>query len=164
MRRSITHILFVHSFYILIATGVFFLDVVTKWMAARKLQLYESVEIIPNLFDLTYVQNTGIAFGLFRDAAWRWKGLLLSAIAVATVIIIVYYSRKVPVEKKYVHLALALVLGGILGNLFDRALYGYVIDFLDFHWYEYHWPTFNVADSAITVSMILLVVYALKSA
>ncbi len=150
-------------FYILIASGVFLLDRITKAMALRKLRFRGPIEIIPNFFDLTYVQNSGIAFGLFRESSWAGKSFLLSVIAVVTMAVVVYYTRKIPRDKKYVHTALALILGGILGNLFDRIRDGYVIDFLDLHWYEYYWPTFNIADSAITVSMVLLTIYALKS-
>lgn len=144
------------KFYLFISTSLFLLDIATKRLIDRAFSLHESVEVIPGFFDLTYVRNEGIAFGLFRGSAWAGKSHLLSGVAVLAVVFILYYGTKVPAEKKSVRLALALMLGGILGNFTDRLAHSYVIDFLDFHLFGYHWYTFNLADAAMTVGVLLL--------
>jgi signal peptidase II len=148
----------VWKLYLAISSSLFLLDVASKRLVARAFYLHESTEVIPGFFDLTYVRNEGVAFGLFRDATWTWKPFLLSAVAVLAVALIIYYGTRVPPQKKAVHTALAAILGGILGNFTDRLINGYVIDFLDFHVSTYHWPTFNVADAAITVGVIVLTI------
>ena len=143
--------------YLLISLSVFLTDVATKWLVVHSMYLHDSIDIIPHFFSFTHVHNPGVAFGMLRNP-WGGKILLLSTVAVLAVCLILYYGSKVPAQNKVLHWALALVLGGILGNLSDRLFNGYVIDFLDFHLGAWHWPAFNVADAAICVGVGLMLI------
>lgn len=135
------------------------LDQLTKWWADTTLNLYEPVPILP-FFNLTLMYNTGAAFSFLAGAGgWqRWFFLIVSLII--SIVLVVWISRLREGEGRLA-LALALILGGAVGNLIDRALHGYVIDFLDFYYGQWHWPAFNLADSAITIGAILLIMDSL---
>jgi signal peptidase II len=133
------------------------LDQWTKSLVLERLRLHESVEVIPGLLDLTHVRNRGGAFGFLSDANLPMQPLWFGLIGVVATIAIAWYSLRTPAAERVVQLALSLVLSGAVGNLIDRARFGYVIDFVDVYWGQYHWPAFNVADSAITVGVVLLV-------
>lgn len=142
-----------------LAALVVVLDQLSKlWIVAR----FEFGEVLPLLavFDLVLAHNTGAAFSFLNDAGGfqRW---LFSGIAIAAAFWIIWLLRK-HAEEKWFALALALILGGALGNLIDRIAYGYVIDFLSFHWDGHYFPAFNLADSAITLGAILLIADNLK--
>ena len=142
--------LFVFSAALLVAL----LDQLTKFIIRNNLKLGSTTPIINNIFHLTYVTNTGSAFGLFKNLNWFF--MLFS---ILVIIAIFYYLRKKIDEKeKFLQLAVGLLLGGTIGNMTDRILYGAVIDFLDFR----IWPVFNVADSAITISVVLLIILLWK--
>ena len=130
------------------ALAVIILDQLTKYIIKKNLQLGQSVPLIKNILHFTYVTNTGSAFGLFKNFSLFFT--LFSAIAV---IVIFYYLKKIKKDEKGIQFAVSLLLGGTIGNLIDRLTYGAVIDFIDFR----IWPVFNVADSAVTVSVILLI-------
>jgi signal peptidase II len=134
--------------------GILILDVSTKWLALTKLTLYERVGVFPN-FNLTLVYNEGAAFSMLstQDGWQRW---FLSLVAVVVSIMIVVWLKQVKDTPTAHKIGLALILGGALGNLIDRVRYGYVIDFLDFYFGTWHFPAFNIADSAITCGAILL--------
>lgn len=135
-----------------IASLIVLVDQVTKALVVANLDLYEQwapVESLRHLFTFTYVQNTGAAFGLFQDG-----GALFAVIALVVVGLIVYFYRELPDAAPLVRSALGLQLGGAMGNLIDRLTRGYVVDFFDFKF----WPVFNIADSAIVVGVISLVV------
>ncbi|WP_305044717.1 signal peptidase II [Geoalkalibacter sp.] len=132
------------------------LDQLTKIYIDRRFALYESVTVIENFFNITYVRNPGAAFGILAESAFRIPFFITIGL-VATVGILWYISRLEP-ERKWLPLALALVLSGAVGNLIDRVRLGEVIDFLDVHWYQHHWPAFNVADSAITLGVGMLLI------
>lgn len=122
------------------------LDQLTKFLALRGLSQIDTVEIIPRVFHLTLVHNTGIAFGFFR----QHPSILLSLITLSLIFLFLW-GRNMPKENKTERFALALILGGAVGNWFDRLRFGAVIDFLDFR----VWPVFNLADSAITIGVTL---------
>ncbi len=150
------------GFY-LIALGVFSLDCLTKWLIHSSIELLP-IEIIPDYFRLAYVENSGVAFGLFQNIESVWKPYLLSAMAALAVVVIVIYSTRMSLNRTLLQVALAITLGGILGNFADRMIDGSVIDFLEFHLKDFfYWPTFNVADSAITVGIGLLLVDTAKN-
>ena len=132
------------------------LDQGSKLAITSTMHLYQSIQIIPN-FRLTYVHNTGAAFSFLSEAGgwqrWFFAGLALAISAV----IAVWLSRLKPHET-LLAVALSLVLGGAMGNLIDRLAYGYVIDFLDVYYQTWHWPAFNIADSAITLGVIFMLV------
>lgn len=131
------------------------LDQLTKVWTVKSFALYESVEIIPGFFNLTYLTNKGAAFGFLAsvDAAWRhYFFLILASIALLFLFIAWFRMRK---DHRFYGPALALIAGGAIGNLIDRVRLGAVVDFLDFYVAGHHWPAFNVADSAITVGVTL---------
>ncbi|HXE90604.1 MAG TPA: signal peptidase II [Terriglobales bacterium] len=150
-------------YLLLAALGVFLLDQATKWLILRNIPLHESVPVIPGLFQLTHVQNRGAAFGLFSDSPSQWATstlILFSLIALAVVWRLLWKNSHALTATG---IALALVLGGALGNLWDRLVDGHVVDYLDVYVGTYHWPAFNVADSAIVIGAVILVGHILFS-
>ncbi len=132
---------------------VVIVDQLTKMWTLNNFVLYESWEIIPGFFNLTYLTNKGAAFGFLSgvDAAWRhYFFLILASVALVVLLVAWFRMRK---DHLFYGPALALIAGGAIGNLIDRVRYGAVIDFLDFYVAGHHWPAFNVADSAITVGV-----------
>jgi len=129
------------------------LDQLTKFLIRNNFQLNQSFPLIKNILHFTYVTNTGSAFGSFRGF-----NLIFILFSIIVVIAILYHIKKIRENEKYLQLAAGLLLGGTLGNLIDRMIYGSVIDFIDFR----IWPVFNAADSAVTVSVILLVILLWK--
>lgn len=144
--------------YYVIAAIILVLDHLTKWWALDVLRPRGPLDIIPGYLSLSYVQNTGVAFGLFDGIESLWKPYILAALAVVAMGVIVLYGRHTPAHRKLLHLALAATSGGILGNFIDRIVRGYVVDFIEVHIQDiFYWPNFNVADSAISVGIALLV-------
>jgi signal peptidase II len=139
-----------------VAGMVVLLDQVSKWLIMKHFSLHESLLVISNFFAITYVRNKGAAFGILSDARLRLP--LLVAVTLLAVGFLLYYYRQQPFRRRLARFALSLMLGGAVGNLIDRLRFGEVVDFLDVYWHRYHWPAFNVADSAITVGVILLLV------
>ena len=136
----------------------------TKWLAARRIELGDHVTVIAHIFAISHVENPGAAFSLFNDSSSpgrvRWMLLVFSLLAaVAVLVALIKLGKRINATT----IALALILGGALGNAYDRLRFGYVIDFLEVHIVHYHWPDFNVADSAIVVGGILLLLDALFS-
>ena len=136
------------------------LDQLSKFAITRRLIAGDSIELTP-FFNLVRVHNRGAAFSLLSNAS-GWQREFFIAIAVIASVWVVYLLRRHPRESLFC-LALSLILGGAIGNVIDRVLFGAVIDFLDFHAAGYHWPAFNVADSAITCGAALLVWDGLRS-
>lgn len=138
---------------ICLAFGIVFLDQLTKSVVIDRLVKGVPRPVIGGFFDLTYIENTGAAFGAFRN-----QNTWLIIVSVAMLIAIVLFHRKILVDSKANAVVLGCMVGGIVGNLIDRVKWGCVIDFLDFHWGRgYHFPAFNVADSAICVGVGLCV-------
>jgi len=129
-------------------------DQITKYVAVQQLALNQIVAVTP-FFNLVLVYNAGAAFSFLSDAAGWQRGFFIGIALVASAWI-VYLLRRYPHQRRFA-LALSLVLAGAVGNVVDRVLHGAVIDFLDFHAYGYHWPAFNVADSAISCGAALLI-------
>jgi signal peptidase II len=150
--------------YYLVALLVLAIDYVTKWIVRAKLDPHQPVEIIPGYLRFSYWENSGVAFGLFDSVTSMWKPYILAAMAVVAVVAIVCYSMNMPADRKLLHAALSIMMGGILGNLVDRIIRGYVVDFIDFHIHDiFSWPTFNAADSAITIGIALLLIDTVKN-
>jgi signal peptidase II len=139
---------------LLVSLVVLALDQATKFFIDSRFALYESVTVFENYFHITYVRNKGAAFGILADNAFRVPFFI--TVASIAVIGILWYLRKIGEGQKLHVLALSLIFSGAVGNLIDRIRLGEVIDFLDVHWHQYHWPAFNVADSAICVGVGLL--------
>jgi signal peptidase II len=144
-------------FYFLIAVGVLLLDRITKRLVAKDISLHDSVTVIKKVFYITHVENRGAAFGLFDDSPSEWKILLLVAFSIVALVIVSALLWRSGHAMTPTAVGLSLILGGALGNLWDRLLSGRVVDFLLVYIGSYAWPAFNVADSAIVVGAGLLV-------
>jgi signal peptidase II len=150
-------------FYLWIAGAIVAVDQATKALVDRYMELHESHTIIEGLARLTYVRNRGAAFGILSDADLPYQSILFSLISLIALGAIAVYAWKLPVTSRLPQLALAFIMGGAVGNLLDRMRLGYVIDYVDVYWGRHHWPAFNVADSAISVGVALLVIDILKN-
>jgi signal peptidase II len=131
------------------------LDQTTKFIVDRIMPLHHSIPVIDGFFSLTYIRNTGAAFGIFAGSADAFRLPFLILFSLLAIAFVVGMLRRLPESERGLIIALTLILGGALGNLIDRILYGEVIDFLDFYWDGFHWPAFNFADSFITVGVAL---------
>jgi signal peptidase II len=131
-------------------------DQASKVFIDSRFALGESVQVLENFFHIAYVRNPGAAFGMFAASSIRVP-FFLSVSAVASIAILWYLTR-VSADRVWQHAALGLIFSGALGNMIDRARLGEVIDFIYVHWYEHFWPAFNVADSAICVGVVIMLV------
>ncbi|RJP95210.1 MAG: signal peptidase II [Desulfobacteraceae bacterium] len=143
------------------ATLVVALDQLTKWLVIRHLPFYSEKTIIPGFLNLIHIHNPGGAFGIFAKNQGTLQSLMFIGIALVAMILILYLYKKTPAEYPLLSMGLALIFGGAFGNLIDRLRIGKVIDFIDVHIRTLHWPAFNVADSAITVGMLIFAFYIL---
>ena len=132
------------------------LDQLTKYLVRSFLPLHDSRRIIPRVLDLTHVQNTGAAFGLMNAADFPYKSAVMILVATLALVAISLYARQLGNEERMSRYGLALILGGAFGNLIDRALSGYVVDFVDVYWGDAHFWAFNLADAAITIGAFLV--------
>jgi signal peptidase II len=144
------------TFY-MIALAVILLDRATKLLIIRTLRLGQGIPVIPGFFDIVFVLNPGAAFGFLATLSEQVRNPLFILISVVAVILIIFYHTRYLRSHRLVSVALGLVLGGAVGNLIDRLRYGMVVDFLDVHVGQYHWPAFNVADSAISIGVSLMI-------
>ncbi|MCL5005046.1 MAG: signal peptidase II [Acidobacteria bacterium] len=143
--------------YVLIAVTVFLADQATKALVVKLIPDHAVIPVISGFFNLLRTENSGIAFSLFANSSSSWKMALLIGVSVAllvTVVIVVWRSGDIHWQAG---VGLALILGGAISNLVDRIRFGQVVDFLDFYYRGYHWPTFNLADSAVVVGAGFLV-------
>ena len=145
----------------LIIAGVLILDQWTKYLVDVHLRRHEVITIIPGFFNLTNVRNPGAAFGIFSDMHGSWRSLFFILVTVVAVIVIAVLIRKTR-ERLFVF-AFSLIAGGALGNAIDRLRYGEVVDFIQWYVKSYYWPSFNVADSAISIGVGLLAIDMLIS-
>jgi signal peptidase II len=147
---------------LIFSIGVLLLDQWTKSLVLEKLPLYHRVEVIPGFFNLTHVRNTGGAFGIFGGEKGGLGSILFVVVSFVAIGVIIFLFVKIKENEKALALSFALILSGAAGNLVDRLRYGEVVDFLDFHLSTYHWPAFNVADSAICIGIGLMALELLK--
>jgi signal peptidase II len=145
------------KYHLLIAVIILVLDRVAKLAIERTIALHDSISIIPGFFKITHVENTGAAFGLFADSPSEWKIAVLILFSLIALLIVCALLWKNSNAMSTTGVGLAMILGGALGNLWDRLVSGHVVDFLLFYVGQYQWPAFNVADSAIVVGAGLLV-------
>lgn len=144
------------------AMAVIALDQVTKLAVIGALRLHDSVAVIPGFFNLVHVRNRGIAFGLLSQLGATWGSVLVSATTVAAVILLILWLSRLRAGDDRTAFGLSLIIGGAVGNLIDRVRLGEVVDFLDFYAGSFHWPAFNVADSAVTVGTFWVVLSMLS--
>ncbi len=142
--------------YLAVSLAVLFLDQWTKGLITRAMEVHQSKTVIADVFDLTYVRNSGAAFGLFASVDSAIKAVVLNSVAVIVFLIVSAYALRSSHKSVRLQVGLALILGGAVGNLLDRVRFGYVVDFLDFSVSGHHWPAFNVADSAICIGVAVL--------
>jgi signal peptidase II len=142
--------------YLLVSVGVIVLDQWTKWLVELHLPHHTAETVIPGLLNLTHVRNTGVAFGLV--ASDGGSGWLLTVLGLGALAAVALYFWFAPSRDRWLLVALALVVGGAVGNLIDRVTSGAVTDFIDVYVGLHHWPSFNVADSAISIGIVLMAV------
>jgi signal peptidase II len=139
-----------------VSLAIVALDQITKALLRSRLSLYDSVNVIPGVVDFVHVRNAGVAFGLFNEANLPFKTAATVTMAGLALVGISLYARQLRREETLARIGLSLVLGGAVGNLIDRLWAGYVLDFVDVYWRNWHFWAFNVADSAITIGAILV--------
>jgi signal peptidase II len=145
-----------------IAGAVVILDQLTKAWITMAMRIHEGFPVVDGFFNIVHVRNPGAAFGFLAGASPVFRSVFFIAVTAAAILIILQYLRKTRVEELSLVAALALIVAGAVGNLIDRVRFGEVVDFLDVYIGTYHWPAFNVADSAITCGAILLAMILLK--
>jgi len=143
-------------FLILISGGIIIFDQITKVIVEKRFELHESIVVIDGLFSLTYILNPGAAFGFLANRNPTFRMVFFLSVSVIALVLLGAFFRDTPAEDTLGLTAISLLFGGAIGNLIDRIRLGKVIDFLDFYINQHHWPAFNVADSAITVGISLL--------
>ena len=141
--------------------AVFLLDRFSKISVEKHLPLHQFRTIIPGVVDLTHSRNTGVAFGFFANTSSSWVPYLLTFISSVALLMILVFSLRQSIRNWKLQLGLMLVLGGAAGNLYDRIHYGFVIDFIEIYYQSFHWPTFNLADSSISIGIGLLLLETL---
>jgi signal peptidase II len=146
-----------YSFQLAVAGLIVVADQLTKLVIRRDFELYDSTAVIPNLFSLTRIHNTGAAFGLLDGVDLPFKTALLAVVSVAALAGLVMFAVSLPEIHRLARVGVALVVGGAAGNLIDRLWLGYVVDFVDVYWGGWHFWAFNVADSAISIGMALII-------
>jgi signal peptidase II len=139
-----------------ITAAIVVLDQATKAMVKARLPLHDSLTVIPGFFDLTHVRNTGAAFGMLNNIEFAYKPAVMIAVALVALGAVASYAVTLPASQRIARYGLALILGGAIGNLIDRATMGFVVDFVDVYWRGVHFWAFNVADAAITVGVALM--------
>ena len=149
------------SSYLLLSLAVVVADQWSKWLVEEHLSPLASWVVVPGFLDLTHVRNTGVAFGMLAARGNLWGTLGLTALGLLAMAIIGLYFHRTPRDERLLLASLALILGGALGNLIDRLFSGGVTDFIDFYYRSYHFHTFNLADSAITIGIALMALDAL---
>ena len=142
--------------FIGLALIIFLLDQVSKWMVVTHIEAHQTLSVIPGFFSLVLVKNRGMAFGIFSQTRSGFYYYFLLSTTIGAIGVILFSFFWIKSSKKWLTVGLSLILGGAVGNLVDRLRLGYVIDFLDFFLKGYHWPAFNVADSAVTVGTFWL--------
>jgi signal peptidase II len=154
---------FGHMTWLWLTLLVFVIDQATKFYFDNSLTMYQQIVIIPDYFSWTLAYNTGAAFSFLADAA-GWQRWFFAAVAVVVSVILVVWLKRLKPHETWLAVALALVLGGALGNLVDRVIFGHVVDFILVHWQnKWYFPAFNIADTAITCGAILLALDMFKS-
>ena len=144
--------------FVMLIVLVIVLDQLSKLWIVGNFSLYESLPLIPGLFSLTYLTNTGAAFGILAGQPALWRQIFFVGVGLVALVVICFMYRRLRNDSTWYEVALAFIAGGAIGNLIDRLRLGSVVDFLDVYVGTHHWPAFNVADSAITVGVAIFLV------
>jgi signal peptidase II len=145
-----------YHFLVLFLVG---LDQLSKFLVVTSLFLFQRVEIIPGFFGLTRIHNRGVIFGAFSHLQQPAARIILTLISLLALIIVFIFYLKTPLTEKMIKLSFTFILAGAIGNLLDRLIRGYVVDFIDLHLGRHHWPFFNLADTCITVGGVMLIIF-----
>ncbi|MCP4745385.1 MAG: signal peptidase II [Desulfobacteraceae bacterium] len=147
-------------FWMAVIVGVIVvLDQVTKYLVLEKIPLHRSIPVIPGFFSLTHIHNPGGAFGFFAQGAAAWRHWLFLGAGFFALGLIFYFYHQTPKERPFLRLSLGLIFGGAVGNIIDRLRFGEVVDFLLFYVGQWQWPAFNVADSAVSVGVVIFILH-----
>ncbi len=144
------------------ALTILFLDQLSKWLVLNHLELHQARSIIPGFFNLVLVKNRGMAFGIFSQTRSGFPYYFLLGTTMGAIAVILFFFCWTKRNRIWLTIGLSIILGGAVGNFIDRVRFGYVIDFLDFFLKDYHWPAFNVADSAVTAGTFWLFINIMK--
>jgi signal peptidase II len=144
--------------YLIIMLAIVAVDQASKWLVSKYIEPRIAVDVVKGFFRLWTVRNSGAIWGFFSGHDSRWVPLLITALAVTALLVVVFFFLRTPARCRLELTSYAVILGGALGNIIDRLRLGYVVDFLDVYYKTWHWPTFNLADSCITVGVLLLAV------
>ncbi|MFW6010965.1 MAG: signal peptidase II [Desulfosalsimonas sp.] len=148
-----------HGVFIGWAAAAVLADQISKWLILNTIPLYRHIEVIPGLFNIVHFRNPGGAFGFFASNSGFYLSLVFLVVTIAAMGLIIYLYYELPPESRLPAAGLALVFGGAAGNMIDRLRFGNVVDFIDVYIGKYHWPAFNIADSAISVGVIIFAGY-----
>jgi len=146
--------------WIWLAVVVVIFDQLTKYIASTSLEMYQPIAVMP-MFNWTLMHNTGAAFSFLHDAG-GWQRWFFAVIALVVSAVIVLWIKRLERHEKLQAIALALILGGAIGNVIDRVWLGYVVDFIDVYYGRMHWPAFNIADSAISIGVVLIIIDSIR--
>lgn len=144
------------------ALTILFLDQVSKWLIGNHLEPHQILSVIPGLFNLVLVENRGMAFGILSQTRSGFSFYFLIATTIVAIGVILLFFCWIKRDQRWLTVGLSLILGGAMGNLVDRVRFGYVVDFLDFFLKGYHWPAFNIADSAVSAGTFWLFINIMK--
>jgi len=144
-----------------LSLAVIVLDQITKYLASSMLVLYKPIAVMP-MFNITLMHNTGAAFSFLSDAG-GWQRWFFTAIALTVSTFLFFWLKRLSAHEKLQAVALALILGGAIGNVIDRIWFGYVVDFIQVYYQQWYWPAFNIADSAITIGAVLIIIDTIKT-
>ncbi len=144
-----------------VAMLVVIFDQVGKYLIVAYVGMYETIAVIPGFFNIVHVRNPGAAFGLFANQAPMIRNIVLISASVVAMVFILYLFHQTPTTYPLLSVGFAMILGGAAGNLIDRIRWGRVVDFLDLHIGSFHWPAFNIADSAISVGIVIFAYYVI---
>jgi len=142
--------------YLMLVIVALALDRWTKLIVDSRMRLNQTIPVIDGFFSITYVRNTGVAFGILDSGPSSTKSMALAALTLAAIAGVLVYSWRAPARQRWTQIALSMILAGALGNLYDRVRFGYVVDFIEVYYQSFHWPSFNVADSVISTGVALL--------
>jgi signal peptidase II len=145
-----------YSWVVITSSTILILDQVTKYIVERQIRLYEIITVIPGFFNLTHVRNRGAAFSLFSTASDSFRSFFFLTVTIVAIIVIALLIKKT--HERILIVAFSFIMGGALGNAIDRVRYGEVVDFIQWYYRSYYWPSFNIADSAITIAVVLLAI------
>lgn len=161
---SITEGYLKNKYIILFATVavVILFDFITKAYISSTMSLHESFVVVGGFLNITYVRNPGAAFSFLADAPAVFRSIFFMSVTVLAIVLVLYYIAKSKIEEPLMIFSLSLILSGAMGNLIDRVRFGEVVDFIDVYISSYHWPAFNVADSAITVGAVVMILQLIR--